>query len=134
MSTSNCVSGDLFLFSMKTVTCPEQYLTEGFFYAMMKSRDSGNRNYFRRQAACSGRETLSAFMRDYEYKRFGTLPLLAAIDLLAGEAVPLVSEPHKSSDFVLFLKNLMNNTQKGTKSVLYWATILPIPPGKPKNI
>lgn len=46
------------------------------------------------------------FQRDYEYKRLGTLSLLAAIDLLTGEAVPLVSETHKSADFVVFLKKL----------------------------
>lgn len=38
-------------------------------------------------------------MRDYEYKRLGTLSLLAAIDLLTGEAIPLVSDTHKA-DFV----------------------------------
>ena len=36
--------------------------------------------------------------RDAEYKRLGTLSLLAGIDLLTGEAIPLVSETHKSSD------------------------------------
>lgn len=46
------------------------------------------------------------FQRDYEYKRLGTLSLLAAIDLLTGEAIPLVSETHKSADFVEFLKKL----------------------------
>ena len=44
--------------------------------------------------------------RDYEYKRLGTLSLLAGIDLLTGEAIPLVSESHKSSDFIEFLKIL----------------------------
>lgn len=44
--------------------------------------------------------------RDSEYIRYGTLSLLAAIDLLTGEAIPLVSETHKSSDFVTFLKKL----------------------------
>jgi len=44
--------------------------------------------------------------RDSEYVRHGTLSLLAAIDLLTGEAIPLVSETHKSSDFVCFLKKL----------------------------
>jgi len=44
--------------------------------------------------------------RDYEYKRLGTLSLLAGIDLLTGEAIPLVSETHKSSDFIAFLKLL----------------------------
>ena len=44
--------------------------------------------------------------RDYEYKRLGTLSLLAGIDLLSGEAIPLVRESHKSSDFIEFLKIL----------------------------
>lgn len=44
--------------------------------------------------------------RDYEYVRFGTLSLLAGIDLLTGEAIPLVSQTHKSSDLIEFLKIL----------------------------
>ena len=44
--------------------------------------------------------------RDYEYMRFGTLSLLEGIDLLTGEAIPLVSQTHKSSDFIKFLKIL----------------------------
>lgn len=48
----------------------------------------------------------SSYQRDYEYVRLGTLSLLAAIDLLTGEAIPLVSDTHKSSDFVTFLKKL----------------------------
>lgn len=44
--------------------------------------------------------------RDYEYKRLRTVSLLAGIDLLTGEAIPLVSDTHKSSDFVRFLKIL----------------------------
>ena len=56
-----------------------------------------------------------ATMRDYEYKRLGTLSLLAGIDLLTGEAFPLVSESHKSSDFIDFLKMLDNKYPKGDK-------------------
>lgn len=44
--------------------------------------------------------------RDYEYKRLGTVSLLAGVNLLTGEAIPLVSDTHKSSDFVCFLKIL----------------------------
>ena len=51
--------------------------------------------------------------RDYEYKRLGTLSLLAAIDLLTGEVIPLVSETYKSSDFVSFLKLLDEKYPKG---------------------
>ena len=44
--------------------------------------------------------------RDYEYRRLGTLSLLASIDLPAGEATPLAGETHKSSDYVEFLRIL----------------------------
>lgn len=44
--------------------------------------------------------------RDYEYVRRGTLSLLAGIDLLTVEAIPLISKSHKSSDFIEFLKIL----------------------------
>lgn len=44
--------------------------------------------------------------RDYEYKRLGTLSLLAGLDLLTGEIIPLVSDTHKSSDFIEWLKML----------------------------
>lgn len=46
--------------------------------------------------------------RDYEYKRLGTLSLLAGIDLQTGEAIPLVRETHNSRDYVDFLKILDN--------------------------
>lgn len=42
--------------------------------------------------------------RDYEYKRHGTLSLLAGIDLITGKVHSLIRERHKSSDFVDFLK------------------------------
>lgn len=44
--------------------------------------------------------------RDSEYKRHGTVSLLAGMDLYTGEIIPLVSETHKSSDFIDFLKLL----------------------------
>lgn len=42
--------------------------------------------------------------RDYEYKRLGTLSLLAAIDLQTGEAIPLVRDKHSSKEYIEFLK------------------------------
>jgi transposase len=51
--------------------------------------------------------------RDYEYVRKGTLSLLAGIDLLTGEAIPLVRESHKSSDFIDFLKILDEKYPEG---------------------
>lgn len=44
--------------------------------------------------------------RDAEYKRLEKLSLLSGIDLLTKEEIPLVSETHKSADFIEFLKIL----------------------------
>jgi transposase len=57
----------------------------------------------------------STISRDYEYKRLGTLSLLAGIDLQTGEAIPLVSETHNSRDYIEFLKILDNKYPKGDK-------------------
>ncbi len=43
-------------------------------------------------------------MRDYEYKRLGTLSLLASIDLHTGNIIPYVTERHRSKEFVEFLE------------------------------
>ena len=56
-----------------------------------------------------------ATYRDYEYVRHGTLSLLAGIDLVTGEAIPLVRETHKSSDFIAFLKILDEKYPQGDK-------------------
>lgn len=42
--------------------------------------------------------------RDYEYIRHGTISLLAGIDLLTGRIHALISDTHKSMDFINFLK------------------------------
>ena len=47
-----------------------------------------------------------SFARDYEYKRHGTLSLLAGIDLLTGQVHALVKDRHRSREFVEFLKLL----------------------------
>jgi transposase len=46
------------------------------------------------------------FARDHEYKRLGTLSLLAGIDLLTGRVHALVKDRHRSREFVEFLKLL----------------------------
>jgi len=46
------------------------------------------------------------FARDYEYKRHGTLCLLAGIDLLTGKVHALVRDRHRSREFIEFLKLL----------------------------
>ena len=42
-------------------------------------------------------------MRDHEYKRHGTLTLMAGIDLLTGHVHALVKERHRSREFIEFL-------------------------------
>lgn len=53
--------------------------------------------------------------RDYEYRRFGTVSLLAAIDLQTGEAIPLVRDKHSSKEYIEFLKLLDEKYPKGDK-------------------
>jgi transposase len=45
-------------------------------------------------------------MRDHEYKRHGTLTLMAGIDLLTGHLHAMVTERHRSREFIEFLKLL----------------------------
>jgi len=47
-----------------------------------------------------------AFARDHEYKRHGTLSLLAGIDLLTGHVHARIEDRHRSREFVAFLKQL----------------------------
>lgn len=56
---------------------------------------------------------IGTIKRDYEYKRLGTVSLLAAIDLLTGEAIPLVRDTHNSDDFIDFLKILNERYPEG---------------------
>lgn len=53
--------------------------------------------------------------RDYEYKRLGTVSLLAGIDLQTGEAIPLVKDTHNSDDYIEFLKILDSKYPQGDK-------------------
>src|SRR5438445_6512188 len=48
----------------------------------------------------------ATFARDHEYKRHGTVSLLAGIDLLTGKVHALVRDRHRSREFVEFLKLL----------------------------
>jgi transposase len=47
--------------------------------------------------------------RDYEYKRMGTLSLLAGIDLHDGTIIPLVENRHRSVEFIKYLKKLIDH-------------------------
>ena len=50
--------------------------------------------------------TSPTVMRDHEYKRHGTLTLMAGIDLLTGHVHAVVEERHRSREFIEFLKIL----------------------------
>ena len=60
-------------------------------------------------------EKHSTISRDYEYKRLGTLSLLAAIDLQTGEAIPLVRDKHSSKEYIEFMKLLDSKYPEGEK-------------------
>jgi transposase len=47
-----------------------------------------------------------AFARDHEYKRHGTLSLLAGIDLITGQVHASIEDRHRSREFIGFLKKL----------------------------
>lgn len=57
----------------------------------------------------------STVSRDYEYKRLGTVSLLAAIDLQTGEAIPLIRDKHSSKEYIEFLKMLDSKYPQGDK-------------------
>jgi transposase len=48
----------------------------------------------------------AAFAREFEYKRHGTVSLLAGIDLVSGKVHALVRDRHRSREFIEFLKLL----------------------------
>ena len=48
----------------------------------------------------------ATFARDFEYKRHGTVSLLAGIDLITGKVHALVRDRHRSREFIEFLKLL----------------------------
>src|SRR3979490_76972 len=58
--------------------------------------------------------TYATFSRDHEYKRHGTLSLLAGIDLLTGKVHALVKDRHRSREFIDFLKLLNTAYPAGT--------------------
>jgi len=48
----------------------------------------------------------STLKRDHEYKRLGTISLLAGIDLHTGQVIPLVRDRHRSKEFIEFLTEI----------------------------
>jgi transposase len=51
-------------------------------------------------------ERQSRIMRDYEYKRLGTLSILAALDLHNGHVIAQVHDKHRSCEFISLLKEM----------------------------
>ena len=48
----------------------------------------------------------ATFAREHEYKRHGTISLLAGVDLVTGKVHALVKDRHRSREFIEFLKLL----------------------------
>ena len=48
----------------------------------------------------------SSVGRDYEYKRLGTVSILAALDLHTGHVTAQVHDRHRSREFISLLKEL----------------------------
>ena len=48
----------------------------------------------------------ASHLRDYEYKRLGTVSLLAGLDLHTGRVTEIVRDHHASADFILLLIKL----------------------------
>jgi len=57
----------------------------------------------------------STITRDYEYRRLGTVSLLASIDLISGHVHGQVQDRHRSSEFIAHLKSLDAYYPKETK-------------------
>ena len=57
----------------------------------------------------------STIGRDYEYKRLGTLSILASLDLHTGQVIALVENQHRSIEFIKLLKLLDENYPKNDK-------------------
>jgi len=57
----------------------------------------------------------TTWSRDYEYKRHGTLSLLAGIDLHDGRVIGLVRDRHRSREFIEFLEKVDSEYPKHWK-------------------
>ena len=73
----------------------------------------------------------ATFARDHEYKRHGTVSLLAGIDLLTGKVHALVKDRHRSREFIEFLK-LLDAAYPAHTAIHLILTIIPrMSRGKP---
>ena len=74
----------------------------------------------------------ATFARDHEYKRHGTVSLLAGIDLLTGQTHALVKDRHRSREFIEFLKLLDASYPAHTAIKLISTIIRRTSPRKPR--
>ena len=74
----------------------------------------------------------ATFAREHEYKRHGTISLLAGIDLVTGKVHALVKGRHRSREFIEFLK-LLDAAYPGHTEIKLSSTIIPrTSPKRPK--
>ena len=57
----------------------------------------------------------ASHLRDYEYRRLGTVSLLAGLDLHTGRVTEIVSDHHASADFIALLGKLDENYPPQTR-------------------
>jgi Homeodomain-like domain len=67
----------------------------------------------------------ATFAREFEYKRHGTVSLLAGIDLVSGKVHALVRDRHRSREFIEFLKLLDAAYPTPTAMEHPWARLFP---------
>ena len=74
----------------------------------------------------------ATFAREHEYKRHGTISLLAGIDLVTGKVHALVKDRHRSREFIEFLK-LLDAAYPVHTAIKLISTIIPrTSPKRPK--
>jgi len=99
-----CVYREVQVLKKAAAQVAQSHQASGDCLLRRKAGNPGHRSDGTRFAAQAG--VHATFARDYEYKRHGTLSLLAGIDLLTGKVHALVRDRHRSREFIEFLKRL----------------------------
>jgi hypothetical protein len=73
----------------------------------------------------------ATFARDHEYKRHGTVSLLAGIDLLSGKVHALIRDHHAAmSSSTVRTKPIVGKREPFSPKAIYWVLVFS-PPGDP---
>ena len=64
-------------------------------------------------------------LRDYEYKRLGTVSLLAGLDLHTGRVTEIVTDRHASADFIALLSISWTKSTRPPRGFGCCSTIIP---------